>query len=573
MSTKGIGRRGQVVRAGGRSRWRLLAFAVVAVTGLLVMRTAFAVHLINGIELEGNAVTEGALSHDWDEVYDDVQNSTNFSGTTARSFASDGSTNATIFTGGGSKDPIDLNQWAWKDGAGGLPDKDNLTNSFAARYSFAPSTACPSGGAPTCEVLYFGSDRFDNSGDAHQAFWFFQNPVSTTYDPNGDGVPDPCPQKIGGGTGFCDPRTGAPASHREGDLLVISNFSNGGTVSTIVIYRWNPAINGNLELLQTVENASCLAADPNDAFCGIVNLTNGTQTGGWSFTDKSGNSTYLQGEFFEAGVNLSTLGVGDECFASVLAESRSSTSTTATLKDFVLGQFANCTATITTVPSVGAGTIVPPGTSVTDSATISGGGVGNPPTPTGDVTFYICGPIATGVCTTGGTLVGTGTLSGANGTATATSPAVVKTVPGRYCFRAEWPGDDNYGPLTHTGSNDDECFRVQDTTSATSAQSWLPNDSATITAANGTALNGTLTFQLYTGDNCGVTSGSAVSGQNYSFPLSNAASPVTRNTTNSSYFVTATGASAHSWRVTFVSTDTNVVGSTHCEKTTMVITN
>ena len=52
----------------------------------------------------------------------------------------------------------------------GLPDKDNLLHSFAARYSLAPSSTCPSGSAPTCEVLYFGSDRYDNSGDAQQGF-------------------------------------------------------------------------------------------------------------------------------------------------------------------------------------------------------------------------------------------------------------------------------------------------------------------------------------------------------------------------------------------------------------------
>ena len=46
-------------------------------------------------------------------------------------------------------------------------------------------------------------------------------------------------------------------------------------------------------------------------------------------------------EFFEGGVNLSELGLGNECFSSVASETRSSTSTTAVLKDFVLGQLAS----------------------------------------------------------------------------------------------------------------------------------------------------------------------------------------------------------------------------------------
>ena len=39
-------------------------------------------------------------------------------------------------------------------------------------------------------------------------------------------------------------------------------------------------------------------------------------------------------------------------------------------------------------------------------------------------------------------------------------------------------------------------------------QDWLPNDTATISSTNNVPLlNGTLTFQLYTGDNCGANSG------------------------------------------------------------------
>ena len=43
---------------------------------------------------------------------------------------------------------------------------------------------------------------------------------------------------VGGGTGF----TGV---HENGDLLVISDFSNGGTTSTITVYKWDPDLHGN----------------------------------------------------------------------------------------------------------------------------------------------------------------------------------------------------------------------------------------------------------------------------------------------------------------------------------------
>jgi len=585
MGKKVIGMARNVGRTARQRRWAtMLSLAVLVAAGLFFVRTVLAVHDTGAFELDGNAVT--TVSDDWDHVFSGTSNAI------ATSFNSDDLLNdgpslqATIFTGGGSKDPQDISSWAWKDGAGGLPDKDNLLHSFAARYSLTPTPpggTCPNGTGtdpvtnpfdPTvpCDVLYFGSDRFDNSGDAQQGFWFFQKKITLGTNSSG------------GGFGFS-------GVHEAGDLLVISDFSNGGTTSTITIYRWDPTCtatnkpdggcgDANLRRLASSTAANCNTATSGDAFCGLVNPGPGLTTSPWPFLDKSGNANFLNGEFYEGGINLTLLGLADECFSSIAAESRSSTSTTATLKDFVLGQFAQCSAALSTTPSAGAGGVVAPGTSVTDLATIQGAGTANPPTPTGNVTFSICGPIATGTCATGGTQVGSPVALAASspppGEAQATSAAVNTAgsplAPGRYCFRAEWPGDTNYPtPLTHSGTGDSECFVVQDTTSATSAQDWLPNDSATITAAGGSALSGTLTFQLYTGDNCGVTSGSTVSGQLYTHTLSSVASPVTRTTSNTTFKVTATG--SYSWKVVFSSSNPNVLSTSKCEKTSLTITN
>ena len=341
--------------------------------------SAFAVHDLNLIELDGNAVTNNSAADDWDSVCKAVtitNDTTNsipdqcatagplLSSNTAVAWANDGAQNATIFTGGGSKDPLTLTGWAWKDQAGGLPDKDNLQDAFAARYSIPKnSTSCKAPASATnCEVLYFGSDRFDNSGDAQQGFWFFQNKVTL------------------------DPATGKFVGvHKDGDLLILSDFSNGGAVSTINIYRWSGSdATGSLTFLSGGDARKCGGAS-NDNFCGIVNPDNGT-TAPWSFTDKSGFNTYLNGEFYEGGVNLSdpAINLGGECFSSFTAETRSSTSTTATLKDFVLGQFALCSATLTTTPSAGVtdATAVSPGQSVTDLAVVQGQGTSSPPTPT-----------------------------------------------------------------------------------------------------------------------------------------------------------------------------------------------
>jgi len=554
--------------------WTQVGAILLALSLVVALNsTAEAVHNLGVFQLDGNAQTAlqstPTASEDWDLICKANPSTCSFkagytqpSGSTAATTSShvnDGSLTATIFTGGGSKDPEDISSWRWKDEAGGLPDKDNLLHAYAARYSIAPSASCSAGTGTTCELIYFGSDRYDNSGDAQQAFWFLQNKIGLTN------------TSANGGFKFS-------GVHKNGDLLIVSDFSNGGTKSTINVYKWN---SGNLQFLVGGDAQKCGGA-ADDAFCGIVNPADGT-VAPWTFLDKAGNSTFANGEFFEAGINLSdpSINLADECFSSFVAETRSSTSTTATLKDFVLGQFATCSGSMTTAPSVGSGGIVAPGTSVTDIAVIQGTGASNPPTPTGTVTFFLCGPIASGTCTSGGTNIGTGTLSSSAppvGEATAVSPAVNTAgsplASGRYCFRAFWPGDINYpDPITHSGIGNAECFFVQDTTSMTTAQRWLPNDSATITAGGGSALNGSLVFSLYNGlANCNA---GGTTGRLYteSFTLTNAASPATRTTANTNVLVTST--SQVWWRVAFTSSDQNVVGSssTCTETTSLTITN
>src|SRR5438093_5274007 len=294
------------------SRFVVAPVVAALLVALLMPSGVLAVHDTGAFELDGNATS--AAADDWDKVCHEVtgsncSTSSNTSGAKAVAWAAEPNTNSSIFTGGGSKDPIDINQWAWKDGAGGLPDKDNLQHAFAARYSLPPSANCPSGGAPTCDVIFFGSDRLDNSGDAQQGFWFFQSQIALGTN------------SVGGGTGF-------NGLHQPGDLLVISDFSNGGTTSTITVYKWDPACtatnkpfnycgDANLHLLATSNSANCFTAGPNDGFCGIVNPS--TITMPWPFIDKSGTSANgaLTGEIYEAGINLSLLGLTGECFENI----------------------------------------------------------------------------------------------------------------------------------------------------------------------------------------------------------------------------------------------------------------
>src|SRR5256885_720673 len=81
---------------------------------------------------------------------------------------------------------------------------------YAVRYNVTGAggtTDCASG--QTCDVIYFGLDRFDNSGDAQNGVWFLQSKC-------GEGT-----NKVGGATGFActDPTPGTDPSddfHRNG---------------------------------------------------------------------------------------------------------------------------------------------------------------------------------------------------------------------------------------------------------------------------------------------------------------------------------------------------------------------
>jgi hypothetical protein len=652
--------------------WRGLVAATAVALGMsIAIPAALAVHDTGAFELDGNAVNGAAAGDDWDNVChqvtgNDCSTTNNTTGATAVDWVAEPNLNATIFTGGGSKDPQDVNQWAWKDGAGGLPDKDNLLHSFAARYSTSDG-----------EVLYFGSDRLDNSGDAQQGFWFFQNSIALGSN------------SIGGGSGF----TGV---HKAGDLLVVTDFSNGGSTSTITVYAWDPACkkttgstvgacgDANLRIKGTSTNANCASAAAHDQFCGIVNSANGA-TAPWPYTDKSGNSTYLQGEFFEGGVNLTALGLGDRCFATVASETRSSTSTTATLKDFILGKFGTCGSSVTTQSSITGSTSIGTGSvSVNDSATVTVTGV---TTWNGTVQFHLRGPIGSALEVS--TDIG-GPVAVSNGNSTIQSNTATVTAAGDYCWSAHFhstttgvpdsdddganecftvtpvtpqlattagddvdlgnpitdtatlsgtadkpgtpvinpttaggpaggsitftlfgpnncttvaftssavpvSGDGTYGPVSFTptepgtyhwaaaytgdppntnatshnngcsDANEDVVVR-QVPSSMTSAQSFIPNDKATVSAPSGGNLNGTVKFEVFESSDC---TGTALYTESVSV---SGASPQTVSTTNTTKSTTAANVS---WKLTYTSNNSGQksIPATCLEKTALNIDN
>ena len=520
-----ISRRITKHRSGRRFITAFATFGLLAGT-LLAGGTALAVNATGAFELDGNATNNPAVAgDDWDNVchqviHTDCSTTSDTSGATAVSWI-DTQVDKIIFTGGGSKDPQDpQDQWLWKP-ADTIPDKDTILHAFAARYSLTPDAGtCPSTD-PKCEVIFFGSDRFDNSGDAQLGFWFFKNPVARL--------------DVGATSGS----HGFTGHHVNGDLLIISDFSGGGATSTISAYFWDtsctkaatgknlvaPYCGGpNLMLRATSDAASCSTSAATAAFCGIVNV--GTTTSPWPFSDKNASTSYRDNEFYEAGVNLSKLGIGGECFSAFEAESRASTSPTATLKALAIGGFGHCETELATTPTAASVSIGTGSVSVTDTATL---GVTGAQTWTGKLQFFLCGPIATNLtCASGGTEVlpaGGVTVTNAtsqpitSGALTVTSAANDTTAaPGHYCWRAVFTSGTT-GVPSDTDSSANECFIVtpKQPTISTSATATVLldgvtpiDDTATLGAtANkpgtpvispttaGGAATGTITFKLY----------------------------------------------------------------------------
>lgn len=198
----------------------ICSLAVVFVLGMT--RVAFAHPHPEIFELDAgdagnpsaNAVTDhsgSGLPDDWDRIgphtnpaFTPPNPGPNHSALSV--FATDPG-DSSIFTTGGSKDVNNMNQWRWTNGS--VLDKDDLLDGYAALYPVADSS-----------ILWFGTDRFANNGDADLGFWFFVNHVG--LNPNGTFTSN------GADT----------VRHTDGDILMLSTFTQGGGVSTIELYRW-----------------------------------------------------------------------------------------------------------------------------------------------------------------------------------------------------------------------------------------------------------------------------------------------------------------------------------------------
>jgi hypothetical protein len=171
------------------------------------------------------------------------------------------------------------------------------------------------------EYLYFFGDRASINGDAQIGFWFFLNPVAPGQDDKG-----------------AEPFVG---THAVGDILILSNFTNGGGTSGIRIYKWvgvgDPnATDGPFQLLtasaddKAYVNTGLVTIPPNVTFDG--------QT--WAYKNPA-VAQYPIGAFFLGRIHLKAEGREEieGCFSSFLLETRNSQSIDASLQDFASHSF------------------------------------------------------------------------------------------------------------------------------------------------------------------------------------------------------------------------------------------
>ena len=144
--------------------------------------------------------------------------------------------------------------------------------------------------------------------------------------------------------------------HVDGDILVVSEFTNGGAVTTIQAYRWSGGADGFLDPNPVAggDNLDCDSITGGDSICANVNTATINNIPWLTANKQDGvGHTLRSTEFFEAGLNLTEEGLGGKCFSTFIADTRSSTSLTATIFDFSLGTLGECTSGIDTTPSTG----------------------------------------------------------------------------------------------------------------------------------------------------------------------------------------------------------------------------
>ena len=269
----------------GRRLRRVRSIAVVSVlilAGLMWIGAAQAVHDNGMFELDGNTVHNAVTTppYDWNSLFGASGNRLitpdPINGPLlADTFVSDAATpDQSYFTSNKDIQPIASGQQHWGcDPINNPLAKDDLLNAYAALVQ-VPANAPDNAGD---QVLYLGSERGSNNGTSFAGFWLLKDK-----------------------TVACSGSNNFSGQHTDGDLLIVSDYTNGGGTQDVSVYRWtgNDAT-GSPVLQSSFDGSICSGSLSNDDACAIANTN--TITTPWSPTSHDSNT------FVETGIDLTTL--------------------------------------------------------------------------------------------------------------------------------------------------------------------------------------------------------------------------------------------------------------------------
>ncbi|WP_404384325.1 hypothetical protein LL946_02180 [Knoellia locipacati] len=335
---------------GGRSRSSSRSRRRVALTGIAALALGMGLTLPGALaagvgfhELEGNILDDTSADppYDWDDLF--TAGSTTAEPTTKTGLPSSildpdftrdfRTTAAGAYVNGdlsyfatGSKDTLDINPgWQCKK-AQNATDKGDWVNAYgyAARVDHDSNSA-----TDDHTVFFFGLEKDDDNGTNNVGIWLLQDENVACETSGGGNVP-------------------FTGNHVDGDLLAVVAYDSGGNVGTAQGYAWDGGLPNTPTFNQT--QAEC---DPNNInyankFCIITN-SGGTIVSPWwspQKVDKSVDAVLQKNTFIEGFLDVTAIYEGlnrpAPCFATSIANSRASTSTTAALYDFVEIEAATC---------------------------------------------------------------------------------------------------------------------------------------------------------------------------------------------------------------------------------------
>ena len=315
---------------------------------LLTVGTVFAVH-DEDFQLDGNTAAlpvnpapfDGTL--DWESLFHDNNlNSVGGTGTPVTTLVGDfvdadfvedwgltdqGSfvtSDPTTFTQ--SKDDEDIDDWRCVQ-SNQVTNKGDITNAYAGLAETSSG-----------RILYFGMEKGDGEGDNNVALWVVQDPDV--------GCNDAADGDLGGNG---DPFSGI---HTVGDLFIVSAFTNGGGVSTVDVYAWDPGAtipeagvcqDSDASMTCIASGVDCADTNPGDDVCATTNLVDFEPQWDHFSGDNGVNGPLEPATFLEGGINLDAFEEFEgECFTGFLFNTRSSQEITATLFDYALGDIDTC---------------------------------------------------------------------------------------------------------------------------------------------------------------------------------------------------------------------------------------